>query len=358
MGAGRTLKIVGGSLVGGLATAAVAGVVAERRIVRKRRRAARDADRLGTLRGRTEQVRADDGIVLHAEVDEVSPHGTGRAPDPDAPTIVFVHGYCLNLDCWHFQRERLRGKYRMVFYDQRSHGRSERAPRDSTDVDQLGHDLRAVIEQLAPTGPLVLVGHSMGGMSVMALAEHHPGLLEERVAGVALVATTAGDLVPSQILSRRIPARLGGPAATRLVASLAKAPELVDSARRGSNLGFLAADLFAFGQEAPPEQVEFLDRMLAQTSFEVIADFFPGLTAHSKYTALEHLDRVPTTVVAGTKDRITPVAHSRKLAELMPRATYLEIAAAGHMVIFEAADEVTGAIEALVPDAGALERAR
>src|SRR5690606_39241792 len=127
-------------------------------------------------------------------------------------------------------------------------------------------------------GPVVLVGHSMGGMALMALAEEYPDLVEERVAGVALVATTAGELEPARILSRLIPARLGHATTTPLMAGLARAPELVDSARKGSNIGFIAADLLAFGGDVPPEQVEFLDRMLSSTSFRVISDFFPGLS--------------------------------------------------------------------------------
>ena len=89
-------------------------------------------------------------------------------------TLVFVHGYALNLDCWHFQREAFRGKHRMAFYDQRSHGRSERGDREHATIDQLGDDLARVIETVAPKGKVILVGHSMGGMSIIAFAERHP----------------------------------------------------------------------------------------------------------------------------------------------------------------------------------------
>lgn len=350
MGAGRAARVIGGSLVTGIATAVVTGVAAERLVVRQRRRAAAaGADRLGSLRGNVRHVRTDDGLTLHAEVDEVAPHDEAPSPYAAEPTIVFVHGYCLDLDSWHFQRERLRGKYRMVFFDHRSHGRSEAASRDSTSIEQLGRDLRAVVETLAPHGPVVLVGHSMGGMAIMALAEEYPDLVEERVAGVALVATTAGDLEPARILSRLIPARLGNATTTRLMAGLARAPELVDSARKGSNIGFIAADLLAFGGDVPPEQVEFLDRMLSSTSFRVISDFFPGLSTLEKYAALETLDKVPTVVLCGDRDRITPIEHSRRLAKRMPNARFVEVRGAGHMVIFEAADTVNAAIESLVP---------
>ena len=99
----------------------------------------------------------------------------------DEPTLVFVHGYALNLDCWHFQREAFRGKHRMAFYDQRSHGRSERSDREHATIDQLGDDLAVVIEDGGAGGQVVLVGHSMGGMSIIAFAERHPKLFAKRV---------------------------------------------------------------------------------------------------------------------------------------------------------------------------------
>ena len=91
-----------------------------------------------------------------------------------------------------------------VIYDQRSHGRSERAPRASCTIDQLGHDLAAVLRALAPDGPLVLVGHSMGGMTIMALAEQQPELFAERVLGVAFLATSAAEVAEPRA-ARHVP---------------------------------------------------------------------------------------------------------------------------------------------------------
>ena len=231
------------------AAAVTAGVVVERRIVRKRKAGSTGADELGSLRGPAVVVRTVDGVPLHVEVDEVSPYAEAeksqppkgiarlrRQAEPD-PTIVFVHGYALNLDCWHFQREYLRGKHRMVFYDNRSHGRSGRSDNEHATIDQLGDDLERVLREVVPDGKVVLVGHSMGGMAIMAYAERHPDDFDERVAGVALVSTTAGGLRTHRIISRLIPDSLGGQIGPRLIAGLAIAPELVDRVRRrGSNI--------------------------------------------------------------------------------------------------------------------------
>ena len=89
--------------------------------------------------------------------------------------MVVSHGYALSLDSWHYQRLALQGRVRTVWWDQRGHGRSQRGPVGSATIDQVGADLAAVIEATAPTGPLVLVGHSMGGMTVMSLADPPPG---------------------------------------------------------------------------------------------------------------------------------------------------------------------------------------
>jgi pimeloyl-ACP methyl ester carboxylesterase len=224
---------------GGAAAAAIAalgtGVVVERRVVAARRQGVDEADTYGTLRSTPRQVRCSDGAVIHVEVDEPD-----AGADPAAPTVVLVHGFALNLDCWHFQRRALRGRHRVVLYDQRSHGRSPRAEANET-IDQLGKDLASVVTQVT-RGPVVLVGHSMGGMSVIAFAQDHPRLFLDRVVGVALVATTAGGLRPHRSLSRLIPDGLGTRFAPAVVAALSRAPELVDSARRsGSNLGYLLA---------------------------------------------------------------------------------------------------------------------
>ncbi len=349
MSARRSIAYAAGGL-GAAAVAAIAtGVVVERKVVRARRAGAASADRLGALRSEPLEVVADDGVVLYAEVDEVAPYaGNGkRRTEPDV-TLVFVHGYALNLDCWHFQREAMRGKHRMVFFDQRSHGRSARSSGENATIDQLGDDLARVIDKLVPTGKVMLVGHSMGGMSIMAFAERHPELFAERVGGVALIATTAGGLRPHHVLSRWIPNGIGELMAPRVIATLAKAPELVDSARRsGSNIGFIVADLFAFGGKVPVAEVEFLDEMLAGTSFDVLAEFFPNFSELDKFESLAALGDVETIIVCGTKDKVTSIGHSRKMAERLPHAHLVECPGAGHMVIFEARDKVNAALDNL-----------
>ncbi len=190
--------------VAGLAAGAVAAgagaVVAAERVAIGRAQLLRDnsvPENFGGLRGRALTVLADDGVPLHVEIDDPPASSASSHPELDRPpvTVVFCHGYTLNQDCWHFQRRDLRGQ-RLVFWDQRDHGRSGRSPGGATaSIDQLGADLGRVIAAVAPGDmPVILVGHSMGGMTIMALAGQQPELFGTKVIGVGLISTTASGL--------------------------------------------------------------------------------------------------------------------------------------------------------------------
>ena len=341
----RRLFRIAAAVAGTVAAGVVAGAVAEKRVVAGRLHVSAGDEGFGELRSDPVAVITDDGARLHAEVDEPE-------EQTDLPTLVFVHGFALNLDCWHFQRAHFRGKRRMLFYDQRSHGRSEHSSREHATIDQLGHDLRSVLDQLVPEGPVILVGHSMGGMAIMALTEHHPELFGERVVGVALVSTSAGGLRSHSLLSPLLPDRLMSQITPRLVAGLARAPGLVDGARRaGSDIGLLATGKFAFGGPVPTAYVEFVDEMLAQTSFEVLAEFFPNFDALDKFSVLHAFEQVPTVIICGSKDLLTSIGHSRKMAKRIPGAHLVECVGAGHMVIIERRDQVNAALEQMITEA-------
>ncbi len=360
MSAGRwVLRGLGAGL--GLAAAGTAvGVLRQDRAISRRAGAQVP---FGSLRSDPVTVVADDGVNLHVEVDDVPPRQ--RAPKrrwgtevPDV-TVVFVHGFCLNLDCWHFQRAAYRGLVRTVYYDQRSHGRSGRSDRSHATIDQLGRDLKQVIDHVAPDGPVVLVGHSMGGMSIVALAEQFPELVGDRVIGVGLVSTTAGGLDPSRILLPMLPTRLTGRLTNRAVSTLHRRHRTVDAARRaGAVIARVATDRFAFGDAVPPGYLEFVDEMLSATPFEVVADFFPSFGDLDKFDHVERLGAVPTSIVCGTADRLTSIGHSRKLHARIAGSRLLECENAGHMVILERHDQVNAELDQLITAATSRAAAR
>ena len=339
--AGRAAGTVGSAL-GVAAVGAAVGFAAERYVVgRSLRRDDPYADeKFGSLRGVPHTVETDDGVLLHVEVD--------AAGSTSSVTVVFTHGYALNQDSWHFQRRDLAGRARLVFWDQRSHGRSGRAPEGSVTFERLGRDLAEVIDQVVPDGPVVLAGHSMGGMTVLALAGVRPELFRDRVAGVALISTSAHLGRVSLGLPGPL-GRLTHKAAPGLVAALARRPEFAERNRRaGSDLGYVLTRRYSFVKGGSPALVEFTASMNASTPIEVVAEFLALFNDHDDRAALAALADLPVLVVGAVGDRLTPVSHSRELAEHLPGASYVEVADAGHMVLLERHDVVTAHLAELL----------
>ncbi|MEV8016640.1 alpha/beta hydrolase [Streptomyces sp. NPDC086554] len=365
---------IAGAAIGVVAAGAAAGVAIERltvgRGMRKKARLALDASGpYGSLRGMPGKAYADDGTELSYEVDEVEAE-SAQAPRrrrlfgrkvPAPVTVVFSHGYCLSQDSWHFQRAALRGVVRCVYWDQRSHGRSGRGVAQLEDgkpvsIDQLGRDLKAVIDAAAPEGPLVLVGHSMGGMTTMALADQFPELIRERVVGAALVGTSSGRL--GQV-NFGLPVA-GMNAVRRVLPGVLKAlgsqADLVERGRRATS------DLFAgiikrysfSSKDVDPAISRFAERMIESTPIDVVAEFYPAFAEHDKAEALRYFAELPVLVLAGEKDLVTPSEHSEAIADLLPEAEFVLVPDAGHLVMLEHPEVVTDRLADLLARAGAV----
>ncbi|MFC8271755.1 alpha/beta fold hydrolase [Streptomyces sp. NPDC057271] len=363
-----------GAAIGVLAAGAAAGVAVERltvgRGMRQKARLALDTSApYGSLRGIPGKAVADDGTELYYETDAVESDAPAprrrrlfgrKAPAP--VTVVFSHGYCLGQDSWHFQRDALRGLVRTVYWDQRSHGRSGRGVSQSgpdgvpVAIDQLGRDLKAVIDAAAPEGPLVLVGHSMGGMTIMALADRHPDLVRERVVGVAFVGTSAGKLGE---VNYGLPTA-GVNAVRRVLPGVLKAlgaqAELVERGRRAT------ADLFAglikkysfSSRDVDPAVARFAERMIESTPIDVVAEFYPAFAEHDRAAALTAFLDVPVLALAGDRDLVTPSSHTEAIADLLPEAELVIVPDAGHLVMLEHPEAVTDRLADLLAKVGAV----
>ena len=319
---------------------------------RQRSRARReDTDDLGSLRGDVHPVTTDDGIRLHAEVDELSPYAEGLAARRrSGATVVLVHGFAMTQDCWHYQRRALRGRRRIVLYDQRSHGRSERSPKDHATIEQLGRDLHAVLTELTGDDPVVLVGHSMGGMSIIALAEEHPELFGDKVVGAALISTTAGSLHTHRLLSRWVPDALGRRVVERGLVIASQRERLLELVRkRGSAVAFAVIREFAFGDgDVPAAWVEFLDREIAAVPLDVLVEFIPQFDLLDKFHVVEAFAQIPTWIMCGTKDKLPSIGQSRKLHSRIASSRLVELRGGGHMSLFEFKDRVNRELDDLL----------
>lgn len=284
-------------------------------------------------------VTTDDGARLHVEVD-----GSTNAP----MTVLFAHGWTMSERCWAPVLAELRAHgpcadptaVRLVAYDQRGHGRSTRGTHLPVSVDRLGADLAEVIAAVSPDAPVVLVGHSMGGMSVMALAAAYPELFGSRVAGVALVSTSAGGLRPP-----------GKSLRTALALGL-RAPGFVDLLRKAyppSRPGFQRRLRTSnFGPHATPEMVRSAAEIFHGTSSRTVLEYLPALMAHDKTADLGALDDVPVSIVVGEQDRLTSVRHAKRMAELLAHAKLHIEPDCGHLIITERPDVVAEQVHALV----------
>jgi pimeloyl-ACP methyl ester carboxylesterase len=253
------------------------------------------------------------------------------------------------LDCFHFVRRDLAGIGTMVFYDQRSHGRSGRSPSEGVTMEQLGRDLYGILQRFAPTGPVILIGHSMGGMAIMSVAEQHPELFGDRVIGVGLLSTSAGGLDKTAIALPGWPGRMIRALATPTVAALARIPDVVESSRKaGTDLSYVLTRRYSFGSEVPPAFTEFVNEMIAATPISVIADFYPIFSLHNKYSALEPLQKVECVVVGGDDDHLTPFVHAEQIVRHVPGAELVEVPNCGHLGLIEHHREFTAALIGMI----------
>jgi pimeloyl-ACP methyl ester carboxylesterase len=376
---GHTAGLVG-ALVG-LAAAGTAVGVAVTRIAGRRVRAAelgpaadvapeltpaqlREDDPLGAAAraaDRTALVQADDGVLL--SVEEIGPR--------DAPlTVVFVHGYTLSMASWAFQRRTLaaelatanghRPDARLVFYDQRGHGSSSRGRPEHSTIEQLARDLATVLEARVPRGPVVLVGHSMGGMTIMGLAALRPELFGSKVVAAALISTSSGQLADLTFGLPELLTRVRAAVFPVAAWTMRHRPAFAERTRRvaADVVSVVTRSLSFASTDVEPALSHYVDAMIAGTPVDVIAEFYPALAGLDHTGVLAPLRHIPTLVLTGDKDKMIPMEHSELLMERLgpegeSMAEFVVVPDAGHLVLLEKPDEVTEALTALLRRVGA-----
>ncbi|TCO47152.1 pimeloyl-ACP methyl ester carboxylesterase [Kribbella antiqua] len=303
-----------------------------------------------TIQAERTGVTASDGVRLNVET-------SGPA---DAPvTVLLVHGWTCSTRSWHNQVEglpRILGSdaVRVVSYDHRGHGRSDAAPAGTMRIEQLADDVVTVLDNVVGDGPVVYAGHSMGGMTLMALADQRPELFGPRIAAAALVSTTCG---PTSSGALGMPQRFD--AATAVVAP--RAVNLVGTRvdrriqrGRATRLELASARLqrpalrrMIFGKKADPAEVDLFLEDLAVVPGPSYGGFFEAILRHDLGHALKVLDQLPVEIMHGTRDRLLPPRHANRMAAQLPTARLWMYPGAGHMLMQERPRDVTHRLASL-----------
>ena len=318
----RGIGIAAGGVMLGLGV----GLAVERVLVGhdRRRDDPEESERFGRLRGTRHSITSFDGTRLHVEE-----FGSG-------PCLVFSHGFSLTQDAWHYQRRDLPSSFRCVFFDQRGHGRSGRPRTNDYSLQAFARDLKAVVDWTGEDR-VVVVAHSLAGMAALQFAALFPEEMGGRLAGLVLVSTTYMDALRGMTasLTSRGAALIQRAAITASFKFIGQDPARANQLRRrGSDFGYLGTRLFGFGSNPSPGQVAFTDRLLAGTDVEVWAKVFPSLVNFDLSEVLERL-ALPTLIVVGDKDRLTPPAQARHMASQIADARLLILEDAGHMAFLE-----------------------
>lgn len=280
-----------------------------------------------------------DGVRLHVET-------SGAA---DAPvTVVLLHGWCLDRRTWHHQARALAGvDARVVAYDARGHGRSAPTRLRSATLAQLGDDLAEVLREHAPSGPIVLAGHSLGGMTIMEFAERYPQEFAGRVAGLLFVSTTAEGTahtcygLPTPLTPMlRAAEETGAGLLARLGAwrpHSAMLPMLRPTVR-----------WLLFGDDYAPDDLAVTMSAFGRASLRSIGGFRASVGAQHRLDTLAALGDVPAAVLVGDRDRLTPPPCAKSIAGALAGTELTVCAGAGHMLMMERPAEVSAALLSVV----------
>jgi pimeloyl-ACP methyl ester carboxylesterase len=221
--------------------------------------------------------------------------------------------------------------------DHRSHGESGEAAHGDLSVRAMGRDVAAVLDAVAPDRPAVVIGHSMGAMAIVAMAEQRPELFGPRIAGAVLIGASSSDLFRGAMGSVSEFLRLR-------LAAFATAARRVDRLRRAvlaspGDAGGVFARMTQFGPDAQPHLVDHVVGLASRARPEVWTDGLTELMEMDLRHALPRV-RVPAIVIVGQHDRVTPPASAVDLVGGLPDASLVVVEHAGHMAMLERPAEV------------------
>lgn len=289
------------------------------------------------LRGAPRAVRTTDGLLLHVEV---------FGPD-QAPTVVLIPGWTEELQVFDLlTRALVESGLRVVAYDPRGQGASSAQSVVDQRIERYGQDLAAVLSACCGArDDVVVAGHSMGAMALVAWAEST--LAGAHVRAAALISTGVSGLIEAAGV---LPAILPGPARRALLAALAtgEQPALPVSTPVSRAVSRHAL----FGPDASAAQLAFIEPMVWRMPAALRAGAARTMRDLDLRAALARLD-VPTLVVAGECDRLTPPEHAERIAGALPNLAELVILErTGHMTPLERPADLAAALLRLMARVG------
>lgn len=320
----------------GLAAGAVAAGVVGRSVVRRRH--APETAPIGDL------PPEDLGTVASFDGTALAVRAAG---DPAAPVVLLSHGFSLDMSVWCELWPDLARDARVVAFDHRSHGASAPAAHGDLSLRAMGRDVAAVLRAVSPDRPAVVIGHSMGAMAILAMAEQRPELFGREVGGVVLIGAASSDLLRGAMgsVTELLRPRMG---------TLRGAAQRMDRLRRAAisspvGVSSVVARVTQFGPDAPHAVVEHVVALAERTASEVWTDALPELMEMDLRHAVPRI-HVPTLVLVGEHDRVTPPAAAVQLAGALPDGRLVVIAGAGHIPMLERALDLDRAIRPFVRD--------
>ncbi|SDE17162.1 alpha/beta fold hydrolase [Nocardioides lianchengensis] len=288
-------------------------------------------------------MRTFDGLRLH-----VAPYGPVEAP----VTVVLAHCWTSDAEDWHYQVRDLLARFgpgvRILTWDLRGHGRSDAAPESACTIENLARDLGDLVDVHAPHGRLVVAGHSIGGMTMTALPRVRPDLVE-RIAGLLFVATSSGRL---DTVTLGLP-EVGPAVRNRLPVVLATRARLLNrrTRRRSPSIERAVVNRFLFGEPLRLRDAGLVVDQLICCPPATMSGFYRDFMRHERTADLAAYDGIPTRVLVGDRDLLTPPEHARRIAGAIRGARLLVAPGAGHMLPLERDKLVSGQLVELVEEA-------
>lgn len=294
----------------------------------------RDDDPKPERNGQQQWVEQPDGTRLNVEI-----YG-----NPAGPTLVFTHGWSLDSTEWFYAKRQLASDYRLVVWDLPGLGRSQGPTNSDYSLEKMAGDLQAVVNAVAPTEPVVLVGHSIGGMITQTFCRMFHAEMQHRVSGLVLIHTTYQNPVTTALGAPVL--RLLQPLIVVLNhATIALAPLAWLSNWQSYSNGSLhmASRISSFAGGQTWGQIEYASRLSAAAWPAVIARGNLAMLKFDERATLPSIE-VPTLVIGAEHDRLTKLTASQFIEQQIPHGL-LACVNAGHLGLWERHQEVCDAID-------------